>query len=364
LAVVKPEEIVAAFAFVPEVRVTALRNRITVYVPAIGDSAHFVSDDVQRVSRIYAPDGSPALEFVIGDGSRVWPFIVTGSDVVFEPEREEVVLDSAMRYSVTDMPPLVAYSEMLRDAEWSGRGIEAGEINYDAVAGTFLRIRCFIVGAARFGMRPLSAVGWWERGWRRIGDDVGLPPWRVDPLWSGLVAEADQLRVLMSTVGAEPERPDARLSVVDFERLEPDLTVVGLDDEFVASWLRWIRIMPANFRATVARGVPGANADVSLYPDGGGGIDLWIPLQDGQRAFLQLRFSFPTGDMSIDEIRIPEGVGGGLFQRLLFNTEQLAALLGLKQVSLHATGVGTYALAGVGVYPRDPELYRATRDRR
>jgi hypothetical protein len=47
----------------------------------------------------------------------------------------------------------------------------------------------------------------------------------------------------------------------------------------------------------------------------------------------------------------------------MFNTERLAALLGLRQVSLRATGIGAYALARVGVYPRDPELYRVTRDR-
>jgi hypothetical protein len=140
--------------------------------------------------------------------------------------------------------------------------------------------------------------------------------------------------------------------------------MVGLDEESAAAWRRWVPITPATFHATLTRGVPHANADLSLYPDGGGSIDLWIPLDDGRRAFLQARFTYADGDMAIDEIRIPkEDTGGGLFQRLMFNTERLAASLGLRQVSLHATGIGAYAMARVGVYPRDPVLYQATRDR-
>ena len=89
---------------------------------------------------------------------------------------------------------------------------------------------------------------------------------------------------------------------------------------------------------------------------------MWIPVgRLPARVPATASSSFPDQDMSIDELRIPEGVGGGLFQRLMFNTERLATRLGLAQVSLHATGAGAYALACVGVYPRDPELYRATR---
>lgn len=360
---VTPDEILAALTFVPEVRATALQNRMTVNIPALGDSVHFVADDVRRVRRIYAPDGAPALEFVIGAGAELWPLIITGIDVVFQPASPDAVLDTRMGYSIAEMPPLVAYTEMLREAEAQSRRVQSGRTDYDTLGGTFLLVRCFIVGAARFGLRPAAAVGWWDSGWRRFGDSVLLPPWRQDPLWDGLLAEAAQLRDLPSTLTAvRDERPDAaRVEVVDFERLEPGLSVVGLDDEFVAAWRRWVPITPATFHATLTRGVPGATADMALYPDGGGSIDLWVPLSDGRRAFLQTRFTYADGEMAIDEIRIPERVGGGLFQRLMFNTERLAALLGLRRVSLYATGVGAYAMTHVGVYPRDPELYRATR---
>ncbi|MFI6262762.1 hypothetical protein [Micromonospora sp. NPDC051006] len=359
-----PDEISAALTIVPEVRATALQNRMTVHVPALGDSVHFVADDVRRVRPIYAPDGAPALEFAVGAGAEVWPLIITGTDVVFQPVSPDTVLDTRMRYSVAEMPPLVAYTEMLREAEAQGRRAQSGHIDYDRLAGTFLLVRCFILGAARFGLRPVAAVGWWDRAWREAGDDVFLPPWRPDPLWDGLLAEATQLPDLPSTLSAvRDERPDAaRVEVVDFQRLEPGLSVVGLNDEFVAAWRRWVPITPATFHATLTRGVPDATADVALYPDGGGNIDLWIPLSDGRRAFLQTSFVLADRDLAIDEIRIPDRVGNGLFQRLMFNTEQLAALLGLRRVTLRATGIGAYALARVGVYPRDPELYQVTRD--
>jgi hypothetical protein len=51
-----------------------------------------------------------------------------------------------------------------------------------------------------------------------------------------------------------------------------------------------------------------------------------------------------------------------LFQRIMFNTERLAAMLGFRQVTLLASGVGSYAFAAMG-YPRDPELHQAMRRR-
>jgi hypothetical protein len=271
-----------------------------------------------------------------------------------------------MTYSVAEMPPLVAYTEMLREAEAQSRQIRSDCIDNPALAGTFLLVRCFIVGAARFGLRPVAAVGWWDWGWQRIADSVMLPPSRPDPLWDDLLAEAAQLPELPSSLApVRDERPDAaRVTVADLERLAPGLSMVGLDEEFAAAWRRWVPITPATFHTTLSRGLPHASAHLSLYPDGAGSIDLWISLDDGRRAFLQARFTYADGDMAIDEIRIPKvDTGAGLFQRLMFNAERLAASLGLRRMSLHATGIGAYAMARVGVYPRDPELYRATRDR-
>lgn len=89
-----------------------------------------------------------------------------------------------------------------------------------------------------------------------------------------------------------------------------------------------------------------------------------LRVYDGERlcALLQLRFSVPAGTMAVDEIRIAETYRSrGLFARLMCNAEALARLLGLARMTAHATDMGSYALATVGVYPRDPELFRRSR---
>ncbi|HVV23750.1 MAG TPA: hypothetical protein VHF06_30225, partial [Pseudonocardiaceae bacterium] len=106
-------------------------------------------------------------------------------------------------------------------------------------------------------------------------------------------------------------------------------------------------------------GLPGARADVSLYPGGGGGVDVTVP---GARVPALVQVSWSDKDeLHIDEVRIPDDLAHtGLFQRLMFNTERLAAMLGFRRVGLLATERGTYAFAIMG-YPRDPELHRALR---
>jgi hypothetical protein len=84
-----------------------------------------------------------------------------------------------------------------------------------------------------------------------------------------------------------------------------------------------------------------------------------VALRDGAAVAL-LEFSWASKDeINIDEIRIQEPLAhSGLFQRLMFNTERLATMLGFKQVTVLATGIGAYAFAVTG-YPRDPELHQA-----
>src|SRR5262249_41949835 len=156
------------------------------HVPQLGDTAHVPASDLLRVSRIYTPDGSPALEFVVGTGVRgVVPFIVTETDIVFQPWPTDDLLDSRIPHRIDAMPPLVAYTEMMRDAQWVGEG------GRDVDAGTLLRTRSFIPGALRFGLRPLAAVYWWVQAYAAAGgEDVGLPPFRDNPLWTDLVEEA------------------------------------------------------------------------------------------------------------------------------------------------------------------------------
>lgn len=235
------------------------------------------------------------------------------------------------------------------------------EIDLYLAAGSYLLLRCFIAGAVRLGLRPIHTVAWWHRGWEALAGDVPLPPFRFDPVWDELTRDAAHVTLAPSTApdDANDVAAIAALTVADFQLLEPRLTVVQLDDEFVSSWKLWIPITPMSLADTLMAGLGGAEADLALYPDGGGSIDLTLQADGETRAILQLRFTFRDHEMAIDEIRIAQSATGrGLFQRMIFNTERLASLLGLGSLTVLATDIGSYALATVGVYPRDTALFR------
>jgi hypothetical protein len=359
-----PEEVVRALSALPSIRITTAADGIAIHVPAIEDRVLLSSAAVKRARRIFAPNGDPAVEFAVGDENEELPLIITPEDVVFAPAKSASLLVSSVPIVVADAPHLVAYSEMERDAERAALACaQSGPKNTDRLGATFLLLRCFVAGATRFGLRPLRTVAWWQQGWKIIGDDVALPPFRPDSSWDALSRAAEHITATPSSYGEQSEAATpARVTKADFEVLAPAMTAVQLDDEFLSSWESWIRITPATFAQALTSGLVGARADVSIYPDGAGTVDTRI--QDGTvlHALLQLRFSFSDSTMAIDEIRIAEAArGSGLFQRLTFNAERLASLLGLKQITVHATGIGSYALAKEGVYPRDPELYRRTR---
>lgn len=112
-------------------------------------------------------------------------------------------------------------------------------------------------------------------------------------------------------------------------------------------------ISPAKFADSLLEGLDDGRAEVSLYPEGGGEVDLRVDSDGECVAIVQLGFTFPDGDFTLDEIRIMgSGQGTGLFQRLTFNVDRLAEQLGFHQVRALATGVGSYALARLGAPAR------------
>ncbi|QFZ17874.1 hypothetical protein [Saccharothrix syringae] len=334
-------EVCRALEGVPGVRVTALADRVWVHVPAIGDAVRVDVAAIRRHEPIRAPDGSPAVEFTLGDEHGTWPLIVTSTDVVYRPAGPRAVLVPAPEHRVGSAPHLVAYSEMERAAERLALdGERPGLAELSGLGAALLLVRCFIVGATLVGLRPVRGAGWWQRAWAAVGGDVPLPPFRADPVWDELV------------LAGPPEEGGA--AVADFRRLEPGLTVVGLDDSFASSWRSRVPVAPAVFAGTLLRGLAGARARVALHPDGSGAVD--VALGSGGA----VRF----GWSDVDELRVAE-VGGAhhdLLRRLLLNTERLAALLGFGRV-VFAAGVDAVA-AAPGGYPRDPELFRLLRHSR
>ena len=352
-------EMPAAFAETLRLESDVLGGRLSVTVAAIGETLRVPVCDVKRVTRSFTPTGDAALELVMMNGEDATPLIVLADNVVFAPEDPVTVLMSPIPVQISNEPTLTSYVEMLNDAErFAISAAAAGNANDRRLPGTCLLIRCVIAAAVRLGMRPLRAVGWWRRGWD-ARDDWNLPPFPPDPVWNHLARSAASITLIATPREARTE--DASMAgdttVADFEALEPRLSVIQLDEEFVEIWKTWIPVTPARFADLLMIRLDGARAEVALYPDGAGNIDLLIEENGDVRAILQLRFDIPTSEIHVDEIRLAEDVrGSGLFQRLQYNTEELGKALGLARLHVFATGMGSFAFARSG-WPQDHELF-------
>lgn len=344
-------ELVSALRTLPALQIRADGPELRVTVPAVDDTVRLHPDSVLRAQQIFSPRGDPALELAVRQDDGARPLILLDDDVVWAPVDPASQLDSAIPVRIADAPPLVAYTEMDRNAADAPRALDGPMVDVDAVSATLLLHRCFIVGALRFGLRPVRAAAWWRHLAAGLGDDFCLGRFRPDPEWDGLLAEAAGVRLLRPT---PPPARDVRaeidaLTIADFRALEPVMTVARADEEFIAAWRRWVPIPPRRFRELMAAGLPEARFEVSLYPDGGAAVDLRIAPAGTLHALLGLRFSFPERRASLDEIRLTDqATGTGLFQRLMFNTEELSRELGMASINLLATGVGSYALARYG----------------
>ncbi|WP_200213534.1 hypothetical protein [Micromonospora coerulea] len=360
-------ELVRELGSLPALRVRTSGAQVHVAVPAIDDGLRLHPDAVLRAHRIFSPRGEPALELVVrhDDGPR--PLIVLDDDVVWAPVDTDSQLDGRIPVRIADMPALVAYTEMERGGVAAARAMDRPMVDVGAASAALLLHRCFIAGAMRFGMRPVRAAAWWQHLSSRLGDDFHLGRFRPDREWDDLLAEARRVRLLRPV---EPAPQDvgaglAALTTAELRAMEPVMTVARADEEFLASWRRWVPVPPRRFRELISAGLPEATFEVSLYPDGGCGVDLRIAPNGRLHALLELRFSFPERRAWLDEIRLTDEVAGtGLFQRLMFNAEELSRELGMESISLLATGVGSYAFPRQGTYPTDPELHRSGRDQR
>jgi hypothetical protein len=189
------DKIVQTFSALPGLTITTSADLISVYLAGIKDSAHVLARNVWRARTVVGPNGENAVELAVRKDNGELPLIFTLDDVIFAPAMTEAVLDSDIRWNITDAPPLVTYLEMQRDAERVARACENTGQNLDRLGASMLLVRCFILGAAEFGLRPLKAVAWWQRGWRAIGEDIPLPPFQQNPLWEEMVQNAARIEL-------------------------------------------------------------------------------------------------------------------------------------------------------------------------
>ncbi|WP_280491289.1 hypothetical protein [Nocardia asiatica] len=355
----KNAAITAALSGLAGLEVRDRGARVEIRIPAIDDVLFVSPVEIRRTRSTFGPRGERAVEFVVEQGESAYPLIVTATDVVFALADEDSILDSGMRYVVENTPHIVAYSEMEEGlATFFQQRENLLESNLFEVAASLIMFRCMIAGAIRFGMRPLHAAAYWLAIWERVGDELPIPEFSTDPAWEALAVDAATVTLTVTAV-PQPQPADlSTLTAAEFAALAPTFLVSRVDDELSESWRRWIRITPADFAACILEGLEGARAEMYLYPDGGGGVDLWISAEGKNVAVMQLGLSFPKDQYTIDEIRVTEaGRRTGLFQRLQFNAGELGARLGFSKMGIHATGVGTYAFTVAG-YPRDPEFHR------
>ncbi len=191
--------LVGLLAQVPGTRVSHDGEAITAHLPTIGDTVRLAVGDVLGAERVVVPTGAPGVQLGVRRGHEELPLIVTVDDVVFMPAYAADMLQPGAPVRVPFSPPLVAYSEMRRDVDALGHAVQRGGQRLDAeiLAATVLLHRCFLAGAVRVGLWPVGVAARWQHTWMRVGADLPLAPFRADPIWDLLLADAD------SAVGTE-----------------------------------------------------------------------------------------------------------------------------------------------------------------
>jgi hypothetical protein len=341
---VEPAEITDLLSRLPDVRCSVSGDQVRIFVPAIDDNVRLRAEEVRDLQ----PGGTrrkPGIGIIVGDNRNLRFIIVGSDDVAYAPASADSILESPVSFGVSDTPDLAAYSMMESSARRFADSLaDNPPQNLVPVAGMLLFLRCCMVAATQFGMTPVRSVASWRQASAATDAGALLPPFKWDPAWNGLCAKA---AVLSGEVDL------AALTMTDFTDQAPGLAFTRLDEEFIESWRTWMTITPATFARLLLDRLDGTQAEVSLYPDGGGDILLTItdPAGSPVGVFL-LGFSFPDDEFTVDEVRITGSARGkGIFKTLMWNAVNLSSVLGIRSVRTLATGDGSYKFAKMGFLP-------------
>lgn len=124
--------------------------------------------NVLRHEQVIDPFGQRALLVLVDVVGTPVQVVVSSSDLVFQPD--DSVEFGGLRgraIKVDDMPPMVGYSELLRDLTAYEVQI-AVETDQDRVLGMLAMLRYFLAGAARLDMDCAELTKRWERLWERF----------------------------------------------------------------------------------------------------------------------------------------------------------------------------------------------------
>jgi hypothetical protein len=154
-------------AEISEIRVMPDAAGVLVHVPAIDRSILINPDAVRQHNYVTGPTGKRALQLLLDLESVPVQAIVASNDLVFAPDTRDAGL--GIKVSVTDAPPLVSVSEMMRDLDTVAQNLST-EKNFDNVVGALVMLRYFVAGAKRVGIECSDA----ESKLRQLWDGAGV----------------------------------------------------------------------------------------------------------------------------------------------------------------------------------------------
>ena len=153
---------------IPGITVTASGDELRVRCERIGVAMKLDPRRVLRQQLVTDPFGAPALMLLLDVAGTQVQVVVSSSDLVFQPDDSVPVGElEGPRISVENMPPMIGYSEMLRDLE-AYEGKIAAETDIDRGLGTLSMLRYFLAGAERLDIDCAEFTSRWQRLWQRF----------------------------------------------------------------------------------------------------------------------------------------------------------------------------------------------------
>jgi hypothetical protein len=140
-------------------------ERIQIYIPAIKQTIQINPRHILQYQ--FVPDHSGGTAIMLQmDTIPPSRFIIAKDDLVFEPDKTAgdgfgFQDDNEIELTVTNLPDLISYSEMVRDIEWLEANVEKHE-NIGETFGSLVQSHYALKGAKRVGIDVSELMARWE----------------------------------------------------------------------------------------------------------------------------------------------------------------------------------------------------------
>ena len=149
---------------VNEIQVVVVNSSFKIYVPEINKEIYLSPEEVIRWSYILDPFGHKALLLLIHKSAyEEYKLIIDPKDLVFEPVKssESLGLAQFISCNVREMPPMIGYSEIVRDFTNIKNAINATN-RFDDILGSIILLRYYLNGAERVGIDCQELNQYWQ----------------------------------------------------------------------------------------------------------------------------------------------------------------------------------------------------------